>query len=136
MTFVNGKRVSIEEEKKIAVEMWEFVRTTMVDMDAKCNLEYIKESFIRMKERLGVKIEWQENCILCNYCDSCLVCPLFRNSGDQPCGGSEERDRLPPYSIVAGHGMTDENGKTTEYAYSTINESIDTIIESIKEFDL
>ena len=72
---------SIEYQKKVAVEMWQFVKKWYVKHPKEyCHPMWIKSKFrADYFNKTGQIIDWEANCILCEkyHCKACEGCPLY-----------------------------------------------------------
>ena len=128
---VNGKdvmrRASFDEEKALAVEMWEFVRYMMIVEDNVYDAEHWKRAFLDYKRECGVDIEWLDRCFLCDKCADCYACPLYDLGQDRPCGAETCDDEYDtPYGVVQNY---------SEHDIGEIDEAIDTIISAVKSLE-
>lgn len=80
---------SIEYQKKIAIEMWQFVKKWYIKHpDACIHPMFIKADFVRKYyNKTGQKIDWKSHCILCEkfHDDYCHGCPLYKDDTDMFC---------------------------------------------------
>lgn len=73
---------SIAYQKKIAIEMWKFMKKWYVENPASyVHPMYLKSKFCKEYfDKTGQHIDWEANCMLCNifYDDGCKGCPLYK----------------------------------------------------------
>ena len=115
-----NRMLSFEEEKQLAIEMWEFVRLCQTDLCTGYDATTLKRKFLKMKRDVGILIAWKDDCILCNHTCSCFDCPLFKDT-DCNCGNDDS-----PYDIVE---------HPDDHQYYEIDDAIDTIISAIRELE-
>lgn len=116
-----NRMLSFEEDKQLAIEMWEFVRLCQTDLCTGYDATSLKRKFLKMKKESGVIISWSDNCILCDHCASCLDCPLYEIGNLTKCCDDDS-----PYDIVE---------HPDKYQYYEIDEAIDKIISAIHELE-
>lgn len=124
---INGKTVTLDEEKALAIEMWEFVRHMMTHEDNVFDAEHWKSAFLQIKYNCGVDINWMDRCFLCDRCYDCYDCPLYDLGDDRSC--SYEPDYVEndtPYGVVMNY---------SDHDIGEIDHAIDTIIEAIKRIE-
>ena len=119
---INGRRETMEEEKQLAIEMWEFVRVCQIELCIEDDSLSLKRKFISMKLKCGIDIKWHNDCFLCNYCAACLDCPLYKIGDNEYCSGDDS-----PFDITM---------HPNDYQYYQIDVAISKIIEAIKEFNI
>ena len=118
---------TFDEEKVLAIEMWEFVRHMMVVEDNAHNAEHWKKAFIDIKYECGVDIEWLDRCFLCDHCADCYECPLYDLGGEKPCGfDSDCAENATPYEVVQNY---------EEHDIGEIDKAIDTIIHAVRSLE-
>lgn len=118
---INGRRATMEEERQLAIEMWEFVRVCQTDIYSRWDSESLKKAFCRMKRRCGIDINWISCCFLCHHTISCLDCPLYKIGNGKTCCDDES------YFDITMHP---EN-----YTPCQIDSAINRIIEAIASFE-
>lgn len=73
---------SIVYQKKIAIEMWQFIKRWYVTHPDEYRHPMLLKSDFRGNyfEKTGQKIDWESNCMLCSifYNDACRGCPLSK----------------------------------------------------------
>lgn len=119
---INGRKANIKKERQLAVEMWEFVRVCQTDLCTGYDSMSLKRKFCNMKHILGIDIDWEGDCFLCNYAGSCLDCPLYKIAGDKECSHYNS-----PYNIT----MCPD-----DYQYYQVDDAIDKIIKAIESLDI
>jgi len=117
---INGRKATMEEEKQLAIEMWEFVRVCQIDLGTGCSSDILKRKFCNMKLKCGISINWVADCFLCNYARACLDCPLYKTGGGRNCC----EDAKSPYHVTV---------HPNKYLRYQVDAAIDKIIEAIRE---
>lgn len=119
---INGRKATMEEERQLAVEMWEFVRVCQTELCIEDDSRNLKIIFIRMKLKCGIDIDWVDDCYLCDHSFSCFDCPLYKIGNEIACCDDDS-----PFDVT----MSPKNHK-----YYEIDEAIDKIIDAIWELDI
>lgn len=81
---INGRKATMEEEKQLAIEMWQYVKELyMTHPGVYRHPAWMKTEFcISYKNKTGQQIDWKANCILCEkfHAGRCCGCPLDSDS--------------------------------------------------------
>lgn len=78
--------LSWEEEKQVAVDMWEYIKKR-IRRGSKVSIgemkaDFIKQTFLNDEENYQ-RFVWWNDCILCDNVSTCSTCPLAKI--DLPC---------------------------------------------------
>ena len=123
MVTINGRKATMEEEKQLAIEMWEFIRMCQIDLRTGRESPDLKSKFCDMKLRCGISIDWAGDCFLCSHACACLDCPLYKIGGGKSCC----EDAESPYYVTV---------HPNKYLRYQVDAAIDKIIKAIREFSL